>query len=184
MSAAPAERTVMDNQFKQMKAHARHLSKGMWYEWRMKLLEGLRGALNSTAEGMAGDGATLLKQEQAVQNVLPSMLEEFSQLEQQCEELQAHAAEFDSSKQGELDQARRRLVEVDAEVSSKKSMIEKYKQELKASEEAIAQIQQEKIDCQQATRDAQRVREELKGWSVAEVNTLKGKKGSSTSAVV
>lgn len=169
----------MDNQFKQMKAHARHLSKGMWYEWRMKLLEGLRGALNSTAEGMTEDAAALQKQEQTIQKILPGMVAQYNELVQQNEVLQAHAAEFDSSRQGELDEARQQLIEVDTNVTSKKNLIEQYKQELKSSVEAVAQIHQEKINCQQATRDAQRVREELRGWSVAEVNTLKSMGSSS-----
>jgi kinetochore protein Spc7/SPC105 len=174
MSAAPADRTVMDNQFKQMKTHARLLSKGMWYEWRMKLLDGLKEALSSTAAGMAEDNDLLLKHTAASQAVLPMLLEKNTQLEQDCARLQERAAEFDSSKQEELDEARTRIVEVDEEIAEKKRLIEQYKAEVRAADSAMVHAQQEKLEYLQVIRDAQRVREELRGWSTNEVNLLKG----------
>lgn len=165
----------MDNQFKHMKTHARLLSKGMWYEWRMKLLEGLGEALDSTQEGMKDDGVLLAQHEQAIQGVLPGLLEKQAALTEEYNILQARAAEFDPSTQDELDAARSRILTIDEEIVSKKQMIEQYRQKLHATEEDMALAQQEKSDCQASVRDAQRVREELRGWSVAEVNALKGK---------
>lgn len=164
----------MDNQFKQMKTHARLLSKGMWYEWRMKLLDGLKEALNSTAAGMTEDSDFLLKHEQTLQFVLPSLLEKHTQLEQECALLQKRAAEFDSSTQEELEEARTRIVEVDGEIAEKKRLIEQYRAEVQAAESATNNAQQEKSECQQVIRDAQRVREELRGWSMSEVVALRG----------
>lgn len=164
----------MDNQFKQMKTHARLLSKGMWYEWRMKLLDGLKEALNSTAAGMAADDDLLLKHEETFQAVLPLLLEKHTQLEQDCALLQDRAAEFDSSTPEELEEARNRIIEVDEEIAEKKRLIEQYTAEVQNAESATIHAQQEKTECHQAIRDAQRVREELRGWSMSEVNTLKG----------
>jgi len=165
----------MDNQFKQMKTNARLISKGQWYAWRMQLLDGLKENLDSTAAEFSDDDALLTKHEQAVQGVLPSLLEEHAKLEEDCAVLQKQAGEFDSSQQGELDEARDRLVQVSSDISDKRALVEKYKIETQAAEDAIAQAQQEKLDCQQAIQEAQRVREELRGWSAAEVNALKAK---------
>ena len=175
MSASPADRTVMDNQFKQMKTNARLISKGQWYAWRMQLLDGLKENLNSTAAEFSDDDALLTKHEQAVQGVLPSLVGQHAKLEEDCAVLQKQAGEFDSSQQGELDEARDRLVQVNGDISDKRALVEKYKAEKQAAEDAIAQAQQDKLDCQQSIQEAQRVREELRGWSAAEVNALKAK---------
>lgn len=165
----------MDNQFKQMKTNARLISKGQWYAWRMQLLDGLKENLNSTAAEFNDDDALLIKHEQAVQGVLPGLLEEHAKLEEDCAMLQQQAGEFDSSQQGELDEARDRLVQVSSDIADKRALVEKYKAEKQAAENAIAEAQQEKLDCQQAIQEAQRVREELRGWSATEVNALKAK---------
>ena len=55
MSAAPDVKALMDNQFKNVKTHARLLSKAMWYEWRMKLQDGLEAGLLRISEGLDAD---------------------------------------------------------------------------------------------------------------------------------
>ena len=158
-----------------MKTNARLISKGQWYAWRMQLLDGLKENLNSTAAEFSDDDALLTKHEQAVQGVLPDLLHEHAKLEEDCAVLQEQAGEFDSSQQGELDEARDRLMQVCGDISDKRALIEKYKAEKQAVEDAMAHAQQEKLDCQQAIQEAQRVREELRGWSAAEVDALKAK---------
>ena len=113
MSAAPRDRTVMDNQFKNMKAHARHLSKGMWYEWRMKLLDGLKEGLVHESQGLDQDERLLQEQEAAIRTVLPSLLEEHTALEQECSTLQTRANELANCDQEELRQARQQILSVD-----------------------------------------------------------------------
>src|SRR5580700_2650781 len=62
--ATPDIRVLMDSQFKNVKTHARLLSKAMWYEWRMKLLDGLKVGLHKISEGMDADGEILHHQQE------------------------------------------------------------------------------------------------------------------------
>lgn len=164
----------MDNQFKNMKTHARHLSKGMWYEWRMKLLEGLREVLVGEAEGLSNDGALLEEQERALEASLPRLMQQHEQLRSECEELRMRAEEIANCDQDELAQARQQLVSADQDIRSRRERLAILKQQSQDLSSSIEDAQDAKVEHLQAIREAQRVREEYRGWSGAEVNKIRG----------
>jgi len=174
MSASPEDRVVMDSQFKNMKTHARLLSKGMWYEWRMKLLDGLMEGLVSVAEEMSQDDGVLADHERAIQQVLPLLLQEHTQIQQECAELEERAAELADCDQEELNQVRQQLMSVEEATEQKRQLIKQRQQSLHETDGAIKDVQEAKIECLDAIKEAQRLREECRGWSSAEVRKLKG----------
>lgn len=163
----------MDNQFKNMKTHARHLSKGMWYEWRMKLLDGLRDVLVGEAEGLKLDENLMQQQESAVENVLPALLLEHEQLLLQFAELERHAQEIADCDQEELSHARRQIVSSEQQIQDRKERIAELKSRSKDLDSAVEDAQDVRVEYLQAIKEAQRVREEHRGWSGPEVNRLK-----------
>lgn len=165
----------MDNQFKNMKTNARLLSKGTWYEWRMKLLEGLKESLAEISESVERDDATISRQEQMLQPILGPVLEEHSRLEHECRELQARAEELAACDPEDLRHARERLVSVGKEAEDKKCLIEEHRSSLQRMDSAIEAAYEAKSQCHAAARDAQKVREECRGWSAAEVEKLGGR---------
>jgi kinetochore protein Spc7/SPC105 len=174
MSAPPDVRSIMDNQFKNVKTHARLLSKAMWYEWRMKLVEGLKEGLLRIGEGFNRDAEILADQEQLLSSVVPDLVREHEQLVKEAAILQAQADELANCDQEELTDAREKLVSVDAEVTAKRAMLEKLQSEFRQHEQHVEQVVERKAECLEEIKEAERVREECRGWSTSEVSALKG----------
>lgn len=174
MSAAPAARAIMDQQFKNMKTNARLLSKGMWYEWRMKLLEGLKEGLNGTAVEFSMDVDVLAKQEQVIQAVLPRALEEHIALTDECAILQARADEMATIDQEELAEAQKELLALENEVRAKTQLTEDYERGFRDLDLAIEHAHEKRVNYVQSIREAQKLREEHRGWSAMDVSKLNG----------
>ena len=174
MSASPSDRTIMDNQFKNMKTHARHLSKGMWYEWRMKLLEGLGEGLLKEAQGLENDEALISEQEQHLASVVPALIAEHEQLLREASDLQQQAQDIADCDQDELSEARRHLSSADLEVEEKKQRLARMRAEARSLDESIANGRAAAQEHHREIREALRVRDEYRGWSESEVLRLRG----------
>ncbi len=174
MSAPPDVKSIMDNQFKNVKTHARLLSKAMWYEWRMKLLEGLKEGLLQVDKGMDEDNENISQQESLLQPVLPRLIEEHEHLEAELQTLQAQAEELASCDQEELKDARKALVAVEEGIQTKQKMIENLQHQLREKETGVENAVEQKQEYLEEIKEAEKVRQECRGWSVAEVTALQG----------
>lgn len=174
MSATPDFRALMDNQFKNVKTHARLLSKATWYEWRMKLLDGLKDGLYKTQEGLEADAEILQHQEDLLESVLPSLIKEYERIAEEESELQAAADELANCDQEELSEARQRLMSVEVDVEEKKRMILELQSELRQKESAIIVAAERKQSCLDDIQEAEKVRELCRGWSADEGLAFKG----------
>lgn len=163
----------MDNQFKNVKTHARLSSKSMWYEWRMKLINELKKGLVGSSEGMEHDHLILKQQEELFGSVLPALLEQHECLERESQRLQTHAHELASCDQNELKEAREELHAVEEEIGAKRKMLEEMQQKLKKKEDGIEDVMECKEECLEQIKEAERIREECRGWSASEVGVLK-----------
>jgi kinetochore protein Spc7/SPC105 len=174
ISASADVKNIMDNQLKNVKTHARLLSKGMWYEWRMTLLATLKDGLQRTAECMVKDEKTLDHQQALLESVLPRLIHQAEQCSSEEADLEIAAEELASCDQGELNDARHRLVTVDADIEVKKQLISDLRKQLEGNEAAIAADSEQKDLCLEEIREAEKVREECRGWSSKEISALKG----------
>ncbi|KAL8941154.1 MAG: hypothetical protein Q9216_002419 [Gyalolechia sp. 2 TL-2023] len=172
MTAPPDGKTLMDNQFKNVKTHARLLSKAMWYEWRMKLLDGLKEGLVQIKDGMDEDGRTLSHQEQLLEQVLPGLVKTSDRLQNEHQSLQAQADELASCDQDELRQARDGLTAVDNDLQAKKRSLRALQEDLRAKEQSIQDAIERRDEYRAEIREAERVRQESRGWKVSEVTAL------------
>ncbi|PGH02362.1 kinetochore protein Spc7 [Blastomyces parvus] len=173
VTAPPDIRLLMDNQFRNVKTHARLLSKSMWYEWRMKLLEGLKEGLDRHVEEMQNDDAVLSKKEDLLDRVVPLLIEKHTKLETEAQNLQRAVDELESCDKEELRQARERLATLDAEISAKRKLLEQSQAELETKNNIIKTGAGLKDELLAHIDEAERVTEECRGWSVKEVKTLK-----------
>ena len=112
-------KVVMDNQLKNVKTHARLLSKGLWYDWRMTLLGTLKEGLFKTAEGMIEDEEILDHQQELLEAVLPTLIRQAEKLQREELDLQSAAEAIANCDQEELSDARQQLIAVDADVEAK-----------------------------------------------------------------
>ena len=174
LSAAPEIRSIMDNQFKNVKTHARLLSKAMWYEWRMKLLDGLKDGLVRISQDMSNDADLLGQQEHLLEEVVPALAQKHEVLRAEAQFLQAQADEMADCDQEELADARERLAVLDEELDAKRRMLAELQQQLTEQETFIDDAIDRKQEYLGEIREAEKVREECRGWSVSEVALLKG----------
>jgi kinetochore protein Spc7/SPC105 len=175
--SAPAEiKVLMDNQFKNVKTHARLLSKAMWYEWRMKLQDGLKEGLVKIADDMTNDAQMLDTQEELLQSIVPKLVERLEQLEDVHGNLVASAEELAGCNPEELQEARADLVAAEQEIEEKAARIAELRRQLAESEAGVESLSSQKQRCLEDIRDAEKIREECRGWTATEIGTLKGKK--------
>lgn len=174
ISAPPDIKSIMDNQFKNVKTHARLLSRAMWYEWRMKLLDGLKDGLLRVGEGMEEDDKLLAQQERILESTLPGLVLEHDRLEADCQTLQAHADELASCDQEELQDARDNLIAIEKDLQTKQKMVEDLQRELRRQEEGVENAIEHKQQCLEEIKQAEKVRQEYRGWSPSEVAALQG----------
>ena len=174
MSAPPDVKPIMDNQFKNVKTHARLLSKAMWYEWRMKLLDGLKEGLLKIGEGMDEDDGLLTQQEQIIQPVLPALIEEHERLEKQVSIAQAQADELADCDQDELKEARDSLMSIERDLEAKQELVEDLQSQLREREDGLADVVERKQECVDEIKEAEKIRSDCRGWSSTEVSALHG----------
>ncbi|MCJ1313563.1 hypothetical protein MMC25_007242 [Agyrium rufum] len=173
ITATPDVRVIMDTQFKNVKTHARLLSKAMWYEWRTKLLDGLKEGLIRIGEGLMEDDRILTKQESLLEPVVPGLVEEEERLEGEVQELQAKADELADCDQEELKTAREELAGAEEEVDANTRLLEELQEQLRLQEEELESLIDRKDICITDIKEADKVSETCRGWSNAEVSALK-----------
>ncbi|KAK3984133.1 kinetochore protein spc7 [Cladorrhinum sp. PSN332] len=173
MTASPEFKVLMDNQFKNVKSHARLLSKAMWYEWRMKLQDGLKDGLIKISEGMDHDDMLLSKQQELLDSVLPEMVKYYEKLEREHQDLEALERELAETDPMELEQARVELISMDKAFAEKTKKIAELQRQLEESTDSIETNTRKKQQCLDEIREADKIREECRGWSSEEINKLK-----------
>ena len=174
MSAPPDIKSIMDNQFKNVKTHARLLSKAMWYEWRMKLLDGLKEGLLKIGEGMKEDDRNLTQQKQILQPILPELIEKHEQLESLVQIAQAQADELADCDQDELKEARDDLLSIEQDLEAKQKLVEQLQIQLREKENILGDVVERKQECLEEIKEAEEIHQDCRGWSSKEVSALQG----------
>jgi kinetochore protein Spc7/SPC105 len=174
LTAPPDQRTIMDNQFKNLKTNARLEARGEWYTWRSTLLHDLKSGLLGTLDGFRRDETKLANQEQLLDTVLPSLVEKQTVLSTECKQLQKRHDELNSCDREELEETREKLVATDAELEERRKVLQELQQDLADKEARIEAVKERKVECVEETKAAERVREECRGWSTSEVRDLQG----------
>lgn len=175
MTATPDVKALMDNQFKNVKTHARLLSKAMWYEWRMKLQDGLKEGLINITEGMDSDEQVLQKQQDLLASVMKDVVSRYEALLEESQNLEEAARELADSDPAELQASRNELTEVDSDIEAKKKLIAELRQQYDESEVEVQALSAKKEACLSDIRESERIREECRGWTSAEIDGFKGK---------
>ncbi|KAI9767137.1 MAG: hypothetical protein M1840_005926 [Geoglossum simile] len=173
ISAPPDVKYIIDNQFKNVKTHARLLSKATWYEWRMGLLRGLQEGLDKARQDMGMDEEIIRRQEDMLMPMLPPLVEENKRLESQYAQLQAQADELANCDQSELQAARDELMAVEAEIEEKMAQLEEMQKAVAKKDEEIETAKRGVEECKREIAEAEKLREEFRGWSSGEVQPLK-----------
>lgn len=176
MSATPDFKSILDNQFKNGKTHARLESKAMWYAWRMALQEGLREGLVKIAEGMDGDEKLLRQQEKLLSGVVPALDAKFGALDEERRNLESIAQDLADCDPAELEHVRSELDKTETDIEQKSREIAELRKQLEDAEAGVESLSQRKQECQEEIVEAEKIREECRGWSTSEISALQGKR--------
>ncbi|KAJ5888293.1 hypothetical protein N7495_008334 [Penicillium taxi] len=173
-ATAPADiRVIMDNQFRNVKTHARLLSKATWYEWRMKLLEGLKDGLIRHVDEMKADDELLSKREELLNATVPALVEKYESLEQEATKLQQHVDEIENCDHNELRGAREQLSSIEDEIEAKKRELQQLQQEAQEKTASVEAGTEMRDEYMARIQDAEQVKEKCRGWSARDINELK-----------
>lgn len=175
ITAAPDVKALMDNQFKNVKTHARLLSKAMWYEWRMKLQDGLKEGLVKITEGMDDDERVLQKQQELLASVMTDVVSRYESLLEESQDLEEAARELADSDPADLQATRDELTGLELDIEAKKKLIAELRQQYDESEVEVLELSATKEDCLSDIRESERIREECRGWTSAEIDSFSGK---------
>jgi kinetochore protein Spc7/SPC105 len=174
VNAPPDIRLIMDNQFRNVKTHARLLSKATWYEWRMKLLDGLKEGLNRHVEEMKADDELLMEREELLNSNVPLLVEKHASLEQEATNLQQLVDEMENCDQDELRSSRGKLSDIEIEIAAKKAELEQLQAEVQEKTTSIEVGAEMRDEFLAQIQEAELVTEKCRGWSAREINELKG----------
>ncbi|KIX93784.1 uncharacterized protein Z520_10409 [Fonsecaea multimorphosa CBS 102226] len=175
VDARPDVKIVMDNQFRNGKANARLQSKEGWYQWRAQLVEGLKNGLEGIDQGIQADLQVLQQQRQILDSVLPRLDRERTELEEQKASLQQSLEELDSIDHDSLTNLRRELQSADEYCLQRSALLDSLREQMGEKEEALLGAAELKIEMEEQIAEADRVREENKGWPVADVLNLRSR---------
>lgn len=183
MSATPEVKQLMDSQFKNVKTHARLLSKAMWYEWRMKLLEGLKEGLLKVREGMDEDEDKLEAQENIIESALPNLILEHEQSKIKYQTLRLRANEFASFDLQELKKARDSLVAIEDELQSKQKVLNVLQNEVAQKEDELEYAIKQRRQYLEEIKEVEKTCQESRSWSILDIAILQGELNNSLNMI-
>ncbi|RVX67419.1 hypothetical protein B0A52_08772 [Exophiala mesophila] len=175
VDARPDVKVIMDNQFRNGKANARLQSKEGWYQWRTQLVQGLQTGLEGISRTMKDDLESLCVQERTLDRVVPLILEHEEELEKQKQLLDQTVKEMDNVDHEILDRARQDLRAADAYHLQRAALLDSLRKDVEGKEEALASAAELKVEMMDQIAEADRVREEHKGWPAAVVTEFKSR---------
>ena len=139
----------------------------------MKLLEGLQEGLKRHVQEMKGDEEFLANHEALVGGVVPQLTERHATLEAEATSLQQLTDELENCDQEELRSAREQLSNAETEVEVKKRQLCELQALVKERTETVESAAEVKEEYAAQIKEAERVREECRGWSAREIGELK-----------
>ncbi|KAK5194956.1 hypothetical protein LTR96_010715 [Exophiala xenobiotica] len=175
LDARPDVKVVMDNQFRNGKANARLQSKEGWYQWRGQLVEGLKTGLEGIKQGMTADLELLRQQQEHLATVVPCLLQEQSELQDQANSLRQSLEELDSADHEALVSCRDQLRRADEHHLQKSAHLEDLQQQMREKDEALVSAADYRAELQDQIAESERVREENRVFPVADVLAVKAK---------
>jgi len=106
---------------------------------------------------------------------VPQLLQEQSELQDQKASLQQSLEELDSVDHETLNSCRQQLQNADDYYLQRSALLDTLQQQMQEKEEALSAASELKAEMKDQIAEADRVREEHKGWPVADVLALKSR---------
>jgi kinetochore protein Spc7/SPC105 len=122
---------------------------------------------------MISDEELLDEQQALLESVLPQLIRQARELEEEEADLQLVAEEIANCDQEELSEARQQLITADADIDAKKRLVTELRKQLQGKEAEIEAGNEKKQIYLEEIREAEKIREECRGWTSSEISALK-----------
>ncbi|KZT23850.1 hypothetical protein NEOLEDRAFT_1179833 [Neolentinus lepideus HHB14362 ss-1] len=167
------DRPDFQQSLKLIKSHVHDQAKSKWYEWKLEWIKQLQGTADQGFTELEADAKVLESLTRQVQDILPSLREEYKQALSELEQEQAEVDELERSDQSYLNELKATIAEQDLALESFRTDISENKAKLTNFTEKLEEIEQEKKELLQAIADAERMANIQKNSTKAEVFKLR-----------
>ncbi|TFK57607.1 hypothetical protein OE88DRAFT_1619174 [Heliocybe sulcata] len=167
------DRPDFQQSLKLIKSHAHDQAKSKWYEWKLEWIKQLQESADEGFDDLEGDAKVLESLTRQVQDILPSLREEYENAIKELEQEQAEVDELERSDQSQLNVLKANIAEQELALESYRTEISENKAKVTNLEEKLEEIEQQKKESLQAIADAERMALVQKNSTKAEVFKLR-----------
>ncbi|GAO51325.1 hypothetical protein G7K_5428-t1 [Saitoella complicata NRRL Y-17804] len=173
LNAASDVRAIMDSQFKLIKTNARLKAKGVWYEWRDKLVQGVLEDMQKKMESLEQDEKTLVHAKEELTPILAQLKARHAEVKKKLENKRAKKQAIEESNQEELKKVRERITELDEEIKERRAQLEAEEKEKEEADRKLAKVEEQTADAKRRITAAEKTIEENRGLDANEIEDLK-----------
>ncbi|KAL4069071.1 Spc7 kinetochore protein-domain-containing protein [Scleroderma citrinum] len=161
------------HQLKLIKVHNHEQAKSEWYDWKMQWVEQLYQKASAGFEDLEKDAKFLEGIIHRIQDIVPSLQQEYDNLMEELQQEKADVAELEACDQDYLNELKGSIAEQSAELDTYRRDVEEAKGKLNRLQEKLEEVQIQKKDVSSAIEGTERLIHVQKNSTRAEVFRLK-----------
>lgn len=174
IEAGPDLKQAMITQFKLIKNYARHQARGVWYDWRVQLTQGLKEALVKRMETVQHDKLLIerKKKEIDVDEIHKRVSEAHAQMKARLETLRQQTTELEQYDREEILAARRELESVKQEHRAVQDQAEQMSQKVESVNKELQKLDDQKLSLKEQIKECEKVKSDNRRIDVGEILAL------------
>lgn len=174
IEAGPDLKQAMITQFKLIKNYARHQARGVWYDWRVQLTQGLKEALVKRMEAVQHDKLLIerKKKEVDVDEIHQRVSEAHAQMKARLETLRQQTTELEQYDREEILAARRQLESVKQEHKGVQDQAEQVSQKVESVNKELQKLDDQKVKLKEQIKECEKIKSDNRRIDIGEILEL------------
>ncbi|CAN6638104.1 hypothetical protein TRVA0_016S02520 [Trichomonascus vanleenenianus] len=169
LEASADTKQIMNAQFKLIKSYARQQAKGVWYDWRSQLTNGVHEAMKRNLKDLQDDLSLLKTRKTHIEQAHAEVKDKYTKTRQKLEALRKRRDELKNCDRESIINSQTRLASQKKELSDVKMEHEVKVEDLRAKRAKIEELMQQKRFLQEKIQDAEKVRQANRQIETAEL---------------
>ncbi|QSL66954.1 hypothetical protein MERGE_001341 [Pneumocystis wakefieldiae] len=166
-------RVIMDGQFKLLKNYSRLYAKSVWYDWRDKLLLGLKEGLEKNLEGLKKDELIINESKPILNTYFPVIKQTYESLKEKIKHMKAIKEEISQCDQKELRKVRSNLFKINEELQGDTEDFEKLKKSISEIDDKLHELSEKQTKLNQEIEEYKKVMEVNRCFKKGEIENIK-----------
>ncbi|KTW31642.1 hypothetical protein T552_00280 [Pneumocystis carinii B80] len=166
-------RVIMDGQFKLLKNYSRLYAKSVWYDWRDKLLLGLKEGLEKNLEGLKKDELIINESKPILNTYFPFIKQTYKSLKEKVKHMKAIKEEISQCDQKELKKVRSNLFKINEELQADMKHFEKLKKNIHEIDDKLHELSEKQIKLNQEIEEYKKVIEVNRCFEKGEIENIR-----------